>query len=314
MRAVLVWSLLALSAAAHADPTHAKELFAEGRALIEGADQLGDPAAKAAKTDAACEKFAESLALDPQLGTQLNLADCRQRQGKLVEAYAIYEAAQGAATRAHDRSAFVGKQLTALAARLVKVELHVSEPERAGLVVELAGRAVPRDGWQHAVAEPGTLVVRASAPGRQSVTLKRDAIAGSELSIDVPGLEPEHGEPPPVATVTTPPPTSIVVAPPPPPVQIERSRAPYFVMGAGGVVLLASLALAIDARLRYDDAIDAHDANRANTAVSQSDVATVVGIAGAVTEAIGVVLWIRSRHRAAAPTADSVGLVTIGEF
>jgi hypothetical protein len=315
--AILAIVMLARFAYAEGDAAKAKALFAEGRALIESSEKLGDPAAKAAKLESACQKFAASLALDPQLGTQLNLGDCRARQGNLVDAYAIFHAAADTAVRTHDRAAFVQKQVAALAGKLVKVTLHVGEPERAGLVVELAGRSLPREGWQRVqVAEPGTVVVRASAPGRIAVTIRREAAAGAELAIEVPGLDPEHAAV--VVVPPNPPPEPVKLAPRPPseivPPAIfepEPSRAGWYVGGAGALLLAASLGLAVDARLRYNNALTPLDVDAANSAVHQSDIATGVGIAGAVTAVIGVILIVRAYHHGShgtiAVTADSVG-------
>jgi hypothetical protein len=92
--------------AGDADP--ALTLFQEGRAL--GA--RGDP-------NAACLKFAESLALERKLGTLLNLGDCSERLGRIAAAWAYFAEASSVAHQAGDteREQYAGKRAEAVALR-----------------------------------------------------------------------------------------------------------------------------------------------------------------------------------------------------
>lgn len=327
---VAAFLLTARGARADSPQAQAKALFDEGLALIDGADQLGDPAAKVAKLDAACNKFAQSLQLDPRLGTQLNLADCRQREGKLVDAYATYQAALATATRTHDRAAFVQKQIAALAGKLVKITLHVGEPERDGLVVEVSGRQIARADWQTVqVAEPGSIVVRASAPGRLPATIRRDAAAGSEITVDVPGLEPARGgaaPTPPTQPQVLPPPTTTpgsTIAPTAQPLPAgperssERASAPlwpWFVAGAGVVGLGATGAFMLVERSRYNDTTNP---TTKRSIYSQANAGNYIGWSSAVVAAAGVGLIFYTRHQASvqvSATPDAVGLAARGSF
>src|SRR5205809_2303892 len=123
---VLACAMVAIASPAWADdPGKAQELFEEGRKLLDSSDKIADLNAKDHQIAIACSKFDESLDLDPtKLGTRLNLADCRVRQHKLVEAYAILEEAVAAATRAHERETFTRQQLSAVASMVVKVTLR----------------------------------------------------------------------------------------------------------------------------------------------------------------------------------------------
>lgn len=93
--------LLAAAAVADAQPG-APDLDAELRAA-ELFD-LGLDRKRAGDLDGACAAFAESQALDAALGTQLNLAACLEREGRLAEARALLRATLDEATRSHDRS------------------------------------------------------------------------------------------------------------------------------------------------------------------------------------------------------------------
>src|SRR5580692_6130162 len=54
------------------------------------------------KTHEACEKFAESNRLDPQLGTLLNLAVCHEQEERTATAWSDYDAVVEQARRRGD--------------------------------------------------------------------------------------------------------------------------------------------------------------------------------------------------------------------
>src|SRR5258706_9587445 len=120
MRLVPALAIVALTVSARADDNSARatKLFEEGRAL-----------AKAGKLDEACHKFEESLALDALTGTQVNLADCFEKTGKLRRAWREFDAAATESLRTGNatRADFARKRATALEPRLATVVLHVAE-------------------------------------------------------------------------------------------------------------------------------------------------------------------------------------------
>lgn len=65
------------------DREHAERLFQEGRELM----QKG-------QLDEACARFAESLELEPAVGTLLNLASCMERSGRVPRACELYAEAR----------------------------------------------------------------------------------------------------------------------------------------------------------------------------------------------------------------------------
>ena len=86
---------LGVSSRAEAQPTAAiaEQLFRDGRALIGQG-----------KFDEACEKFAASQRLAPAIGTLLNLAVCREKQGRDATAWSLYADAEAQAQRAGDKA------------------------------------------------------------------------------------------------------------------------------------------------------------------------------------------------------------------
>ncbi len=306
MRLGLCACVLVVASVARADggdATRAKALFDDGRKLIEAADKTSDPAGKASSIDAACTKFTASITLDPQLGTKLNLADCRQRQGKLFEAYAVLVDAAAEAARVHDREAFARDQLAAVAAKLVRVTLHVADPDVRGMTIRIAGRAVPRKEWtQERVFLPGAIVVDVAAPGHTPIRISHDGAAGATVVLEVPALA--------AAEVTTEPP--IVDAPP------ARSKVPYVVIGVGGASIVTSIVLGLHARSRYETAKDADDVAGVTSAQHEADLGTVFVAAGAVVAAVGIWLYVHDTPDRTTVTAtltgNQVGFAVLGHF
>jgi hypothetical protein len=294
--------LAAIAPVAGADPAAAKALFDDGRRLIEAADKLADATAKATKVDAACDKFAASLEQDPLLGTRLNLAACRVRQHRFVEAYGLLQTAVAEATRTHDREAFAKQQLAAVTASVVRIDMHIAAPDLVGLEVELGGHALPRAAWsQVQIADPGPIVVDARAPGHVPVHVTRDGAAGAEVTIEVPALD------------------VVVAAPPPPTIAHARSKIPYLVIGAGAALLATSGGLGLHARSRYNTAKAAGDPARVTSAQHEADVATGFLAAGAVAVGVGIWLYVRDRPAdtpaiTAAATRDSLAIGLAGTF
>jgi hypothetical protein len=142
------------------DSAAAEQLFLEAREL-----------AKTGQHRAACPKFAESMRLDPAIGTQLNLGDCYEQLGKTASAWICFHDAEIAARRAgqENRVKVASERARALEPRLSRIAIEVR-----GAVAELAGLAITRDAQPVAAAQwssevpvdPGAHLITASARGK----------------------------------------------------------------------------------------------------------------------------------------------------
>ena len=181
MRGHVVIAIALAAASARADVTpeqaaQAKELFKRAQADVE-----------AGRIDEACREFEASMKLDAQIGTILNLADCRERQDRRVEAYALYERAIALATKTADgRESYARQRMSALDGKLVHVVVRVEHP-LPGLQVTVGGAVLDRTAWGKArLAEAGTIVVDARASGRKPFHRQERAVGGGQVAIDVP--------------------------------------------------------------------------------------------------------------------------------
>src|SRR5580693_2119704 len=115
------------------DAVAAQRLFEEGRVLTARG-----------QIDEGCAKFADSEALDPAVGTLLNLASCAQRAGASATAWRRYrEAAALAVDRADPvREAVARRGIDTIEKSLSRLTLTM--PQRAlppGTVIRLDGTA-----------------------------------------------------------------------------------------------------------------------------------------------------------------------------
>jgi hypothetical protein len=143
------------------DPATADELFDRAKELLRAGDWVG-----------ACEKFEESMALDPSVSTELKIARCHEHEGKLTLALHDYQSALERNRRviqAEQRRAaleeFAKRALAELEPRVPKLEVVM--PERPpGLRLMSAGRELPLAALRDPLpADPGPLELVAEAPG-----------------------------------------------------------------------------------------------------------------------------------------------------
>ncbi len=152
------------------DEATARRLFLEGKQLLDDG-RLAE----------ACPKLARSDALDPEPGTEVNLARCYEGLGKTASAYWTWQAAAAAAAHKEasepdeagrkkqaDREAYARSRIDVLAGRLLRVTLHVSPATDGGVDIRLDGTALPKEQWGSSIpVDPGPHHVTASAPSKQ---------------------------------------------------------------------------------------------------------------------------------------------------
>lgn len=164
----LVFALGATSLRAHAQGTSrqaaAQSLFDEARAHFDRGEW-----------DAACEKFTSSQQLDPRGGTLLNLALCREKQGRIGSAWTAFAEARNLSSKEGraERVSFAEKKLRELEPSVPKVIVVVDQAQPADLAVRLDGEELPRAAWNVGVpVDPGAHLVEATARGLRPFATK----------------------------------------------------------------------------------------------------------------------------------------------
>jgi hypothetical protein len=247
-----------LVAVARADD--ATKLFDEGQTLKE-AGNLKD----------ACVKFAQSYDIDrkanrPAPGTQLNLADCAEREGQFRKAYLLYDdaaraydarakAAEGNLAkvpnsvdakrdleRASSGAKFAREHAQTVSLKLGKVVVRIAEPGIDGLAIRIGDRAVPAAAEIVEFVDAGSVQITATAPGRDTFTTDAVAQAGQQVVVQVTFKAGAVATKPPVDTT------------PRPGRKKSRVRLAYG-LGGGGVLLIGvSSILGLSANSQYDKA------------------------------------------------------------
>jgi hypothetical protein len=299
---------------AESAPQRAQRLFDEARTLM-----------KQERYPEACERLAESQALDPGGGTLLNLGICRLHEGRTATAFRMLSDARDQARAAGraDRTATAEKYLAEVTPRLSRLVLELPPNglpdgtllEVDGSPVELSAASEPR--W----LDPGDHLVRVSRDGFQSYDAKFTLGPDADTQhVTLPELAPV-AEPamPPIAPV--PPPAAAEAVREPvaqPAAKAEHSSPPalaYALLAGGGAALVAGSYFGVQA-FSHKHASDEHydgthctqsscvdDWNQAKTSAIASDVAFGVGIAAA-----GTGLYLLLAH----PKPSSHGAASIG--
>ncbi len=170
---------LASGSAAAGDKNGAEAAFLQAKDLL-----------KQGKYPAACAAFEQSQSLDPQFGTQYNLALCYELEGHLASAWGVFrELAQRDSNAG--RKADSQRRADALAPRLTRLDI-VAHAKPPGLKITRNGEDVTGSLGLDVPVDPGAYTVAATAPGR--VTWSHDATVtqeGQRVVVDVPELAPD---------------------------------------------------------------------------------------------------------------------------
>lgn len=222
----------------------ARALFKEGRTLAQKGDWEG-----------ACSKFQASLDLEPGVGTQFNLADCLEHRGRTASARSLFlEVAERArASGQGDRERVARARAAQLEGRVPNLVIEVAYPARQQ-EVRRDGVVLPVAAWGSALSiDPGSSVISATAPGKESWSTRIDIPATAGLvTVLVPRLA-DMKEAPPVVPAPAPPraapkaKAAALAAEPAPPEPKRKSNVLPIVLlagaGAGAVVGAASFVL-----------------------------------------------------------------------
>lgn len=313
LASVFLLAFTATASAQQANPQGAV-LFEEGRALL-GQGKYAE----------ACAKFEQSLAIDPAIGTQLNLGECHEKQNHNAQAWRIFDAAADAEKITNpDRAKFSRGRADALLAKVGVIVLNVTTPDAPMIAVSIGGRTVKPMPVIKEIVDPGDVVINVTARGAAPFSKTEKVSAGKTVTITVPALEGDSN-----GNVTQ----------PDPPAQEDNAGSKrksrlilsFAVAGVGGVALLTGIVLGVKARGDYNAEFDNNNCSEEtgecndvgfaaqNDAISLANVGTVAGIAGIVLVGAGAALYFtapKSETVAVTPTATatSAGIALVGRF
>ena len=314
MKAICV--LVLLAAPAFADNKDADALFKKAKKLH---------AEK--KYAEACPMFEQTDALDPGIGAKLNVAKCYEDWGMLARAYQWYVDAEKMAIDAKDdRAPKINKLYSALDGDVPKITIKLPDGVDAGTAdVHLDGKPFADLGKEHRI-DPGPHEVTwmvGTEKKSKLIPMERGGELDMTLDLKATGVASTKKK----ASKTAP-------EEPSPPGHTRRIAG--ITIGAAGLVGFGVASyLTLDARSKYNDAIDAHcmgDKSMCDDeglkitkdARSRANIATVVTVISLAAIAGGVVLYVTAPKGSAekktalylSPTAteNSAGLVFGGGF
>jgi hypothetical protein len=297
------------------DAAGSEWLFREGRASMKKGDLA-----------AACPKLAESLRLDPAVGTLMNLAECEERQGRAASAWQRWSTAADQLPTDDPRRATALARARALEAALPRLIVAAADGAPAGLIVTRDGVTLgPASLGVALPVDPGDHLIVASAAGHAARSFPITIASGQHQTVLV---EPGDLLPP------SPPPRTAPAAPAvsltTPARRPRRRLAGYGLVAGGGVALAAGGYFALQALSARREAsrscVAQGGSNRCWSSASDalardrraSIAADVAFAAGTLAAASGFYLLLRSGPGATTaqvvPLSDGGGIQLAGRF
>lgn len=294
---VVSWSLVVATTAFAQSTGTAEALFRDGKRLMaEG--QFAE----------ACRAFEGSERLEHNVSTLLNLANCREKEGKLASAWGLFlrVETQTRDTAQATLNATAKKRAAALEARLSYLTISVADSSRVpDLTITRDEETVDPAEWNTAIPiDSGDHVVSGKAPGHETWSTKITIGPSDKKSVEVPRFKvlaehaPVPAAPLPVATVQAPVETEA-------PSSFTGRRKLALGVGAGGLAIGgAAIGLGVSARGLRDDALarcpdigcsvdDAAAAQALNDRARDRALYANVGFVVAGAAVVGaVVLWV----------------------
>lgn len=162
----------------------------------------------AGKTAEACDKYFDAQMLDPRGATALDLALCREKQGRIGSAYIWFDIAEKMAKdeKRTDRASTAASRKSALYMKLARITVTVPKEVvvpgmevRVGLANDpRALNLLPESDWGKSVAvDTGEIKVMVTAPGKATWEKTLDVKALAKPTITVPPLADGSGPPAP---------------------------------------------------------------------------------------------------------------------
>ncbi len=276
-----------------AQPSQSWGQTVDSVAIADGLFKEAQQLIRENRVSEACVKFEESDRIDPGLGTKLSLADCYEREGKLVAAWITFMAIIPAARQANraDREVFAKGRAEALGPRVPKLLITLSvadatsaEVLRDGVVVGAAALVLPLP------VEAGKHVIVVRSAGFSDWSTEVVAEEGKTLEVKVPALEAK--------VVDVPRPLPVVVPLPLPNAPSGVRTGGFITLGLGGAGLLTwavagSVAMSkkslVDENCPTEPCANLGASNAAREAFGAGKTAASVATAGLVVGVVGLV-------------------------
>jgi hypothetical protein len=303
--AVLALPLPAGAAPSAVDRTMAQSLFDDARRLMTAGDYA-----------AACPKLEESNRLEPSGGTLLNLALCREQEGKLATAWTHFKQALSAGKRDDrpDRVQAAEEHLKALELRVPSLTVVVAEP-RAEQEVWVDGAALGRGAWgTRMLLDPGKHEVSSRTPGTPTWSQSLALEPGSNVRVEVPPLAAGTSDAAPVAAKSEDKPSEAAASG-------GGSTAGWVIAGAGVVALGVGSVFGVQALSKQQKSDEecptsktcspagVEYGNQANTAAWIANIGIGVGLVGLAT---GTFLILSSSKGSAQQARSNAPVLRVG--
>ncbi len=260
----------------------------------------------------ACAAFEQSQRLDPQFGTQYNLALCDIELGKLASAWTLLHELARSDTKLKRRQD-AADRLAKLEPRVPRIVVDV-QPRPAGVHMTVDGEDSSSLIGVELRVDVGDHAVVATAQGyRDATTTVHVTHEGEVVQV---ALALDAAVPPPAATGTTR--ASAVTtdggvngdvhasAPIDDP---ARARYGQLLLAGGGVIVAGGLltgAIAVSDYHSAESCATCDKASQSHSAVVLGDLSTVLVVAGLLPAGAGLYLW-KTAHSSAHVTADVSG-------
>lgn len=307
----------AFAAPARAQGAEAETLFREGKRLM-----------KKGQLARACDKFEAADRLEPTAGTEINLADCREKTGQLATAWAMFVKTAATAKRTGDgaRETEARRRAAALESQLVYLTIAVPDASRIdGLVIKRNDTVLDEALWDQRVpVDPDEYTISGEAPGREpwstSVVVK---IKNKKVEVPVLDKLPDAKRAAPTRRVAAASPEPDAASPSEPSSFTGRRKLALAVAAAGAVVVGVGVGFGLKAGSVEDQAnaicpsstcMDPHGVELNKTARRDALYANIGFAAGGAAVIGAAVLWFTGspRPRDAVSIVPSAGADRVG--